>query len=75
MTTLAATPDTALTAVDRCDRCGVQAYVRVTLAAGGHLLFCGHHFRAHEEALRDAALHVHDETARLVADATAAPSN
>lgn len=75
MTTLAATADTALTAVDRCDRCGAQAYVRVTLETGGHLLFCGHHFRAHEDALRQSALHVHDETARLVADATASPSN
>nr|WP_284290739.1 hypothetical protein [Angustibacter aerolatus] len=24
-----------LTAADRCDRCGAQAYVRVTLASGG----------------------------------------
>ena len=28
-------PTTPLTALDRCDRCGAQAYVRVVLAAGG----------------------------------------
>jgi hypothetical protein len=57
---------TTLTALDRCDRCGAQAYVRVTLAAGGDLLFCGHHFREHEARLRPLALDVLDETAKLV---------
>lgn len=29
---------------DRCDTgCGARANVRVTLANGGHLIFCGHH--------------------------------
>ncbi|MGI8665383.1 MAG: DUF7455 domain-containing protein, partial [Jatrophihabitans sp.] len=37
--TLAVAP---LTAVDRCDRCGAQAYVRVTLPAGSELMFCAH---------------------------------
>jgi hypothetical protein len=59
-------PTTPLTALDRCDRCGAQAYVRVTLAAGGDLLFCGHHFREHEARLRPLALEVQDETAKLV---------
>ena len=36
---------TSLTAVDRCDRCGAQAYVRATLLNGGELLFCGHQDR------------------------------
>lgn len=38
-----------LTAADRCDRCGAQAYHRVTLpnADRSELLFCGHHGRAH----------------------------
>ena len=48
-------PTAPLTALDRCDRCGAQAYVRVTLAAGGDLLFCGHHFREHEARLRPLA--------------------
>ena len=38
----------ALTTADRCDRCGAQAYVRITLRNGGELLFCAHHARAHE---------------------------
>lgn len=54
-----------LTAHDRCDRCGAQAYVKVVLHAGGELLFCGHHARANEEALRDIAAEVIDETSRL----------
>src|SRR5262245_9549215 len=32
-------PTKPLTAVDRCDRCGAQAYVRAVLAGGGDLLF------------------------------------
>ena len=34
----------SLTALDRCDSCGAQAYVRVTLASGD-LLFGAHHGR------------------------------
>ncbi|MFC4944135.1 DUF7455 domain-containing protein [Pseudonocardia sp. GCM10023141] len=41
-----------LTAMDRCDRCGAQAKVRVVLAAG-ELLFCGHHTRKHSEKLAE----------------------
>lgn len=60
-------PEQSLLATDRCDRCGAQAYVRVTLAGGGDLLFCGHHFREHEVRLRPLALDVHDETSKLAA--------
>lgn len=45
----------ALTAHDRCDRCGAQAVARATLSSGSHLLFCGHHLRAHEARLRQVA--------------------
>lgn len=55
----------ALTATDRCDRCGAQAYVRVTLTSGGELLFCGHHGRAHSAKLSQVALKIHDETDKL----------
>ena len=41
-------------AVDRCDRCGAQAYVRVTLPAGGGWL-SGEHVRA--------SVHVDEKTA------------
>ena len=62
MTTAVA--DRTLTAVDRCDRCGAQAYVRVVLgASGGELLFCGHHARAVEPTLKPLSSDWHDETA------------
>jgi hypothetical protein len=64
MTTAVA--DRTLTTVDRCDRCGAQAYVRVVLgASGGELLFCGHHARAVEANLRPLSSGWHDETGRL----------
>jgi len=55
-----------LTAQDRCDACGAQAYVRVELDAG-ELLFCAHHARKHADALARVATTIHDETARLAA--------
>lgn len=50
--------EVALGAADRCDRCGAQAVARATLASGSHLLFCGHHLRAHEEGLRAASARI-----------------
>jgi len=55
----------ALTAADRCDRCGAQAYVRVTLPTGGTLIFCAHHAKQHEDKLRLIAAEYVDETDRL----------
>jgi hypothetical protein len=63
--TTAVAPSTPLSALDRCDRCGAQAYLRVELAAGGELLFCAHHAREHGDRLREIAIHVHDETEKL----------
>jgi hypothetical protein len=57
--------DRALTASDRCDRCGAQAYFRVTLHNGGELLFCAHHAKAHEDKLKQVALSIQDESGRL----------
>lgn len=55
-----------LTRQDRCDRCGAQAYARATLPdEGGELLFCGHHFRAHEAALVGAGAVIVDERHRI----------
>ena len=65
-------PSELLSAADRCDGCGAQAYVRVTLVGGGDLLFCGHHWNRHAEALHPKAAEVFDETDRLV-DVVAAP--
>jgi hypothetical protein len=62
MTTAVATP---LSAEDRCDRCGAQAYVRVRLPEDLELLFCAHHGRRYEPTLRPTALAWLDESDRL----------
>ena len=49
-----------LTLQDRCDRCQAQAFVLVK-GMEGELLFCGHHFTKHEEALYDWAYDIIDE--------------
>jgi len=71
--TTAVAPGTALTAADRCDRCGARAYLRVELSSGGELLFCAHHAREHEDKLREIAASIQDETGRL-ASTPASPS-
>ena len=53
-----------LSALDRCDSCGAQAYVRVTLETG-ELLFCAHHGSKFKEKLSAKALDWHDESGRL----------
>jgi hypothetical protein len=69
--TTAVAPGPALTALDRCDRCGAQAYVRVELNGGNELLFCAHHGREHADKLRDIAEAIHDETHKLTETPTA----
>ena len=56
-----------LTALDRCDACGAQAYIRVVVSSG-ELLFCAHHGRKHQEKLAQIAHSWHDESSRLLAD-------
>ncbi|MGE5286042.1 MAG: hypothetical protein ACM3ML_02340 [Micromonosporaceae bacterium] len=58
-------PTKPLTAADRCDRCGAQAYVRVLLPSSRELLFCAHHNRKHGAALAKVAAEIQDETERL----------
>ena len=58
-------PAAELTRQDRCDRCGAQAYVRATLANGSALMFCGHHFRAHEARLVGVGATILDERHRI----------
>ena len=74
MTSTHSSPETAtapeLTALDRCDSCGAQAYVRVRLQSG-ELSFCGHHASEVKPALEPTALEWLDETDRLIADETA----
>ena len=67
MTTLTAP---MLSSLDRCDRCGAQAYVRVPLGGGGELLFCAHHARQHEDKLRELSADIHDESERLAPSTT-----
>ncbi len=57
---------TPLNAVDRCDRCGAQAYVRATLLNGGELLFCGHHAKEYSARLKPLVATIQDETSKLV---------
>ncbi|WP_340538797.1 DUF7455 domain-containing protein [Nocardioides sp. GXZ039] len=72
--TTATAPGAALTAEDRCDRCGAQAYLRVELQSGGELLFCAHHAREHGDKLKEVAASVQDETHRLASTPASAPS-
>ncbi len=65
VTTAVATGSAALSAADRCDRCGAQAYLKVELLSGGELLFCAHHAREHGDALKAVAATVIDESHRL----------
>lgn len=57
-----------LSALDRCDSCGAQAYVRVTMASG-ELFFCAHHGAKFKEKLAATALNWHDESAKLLENA------
>ena len=73
MTTAVAPGAPALSAADRCDRCGAQAYLRVELQSGGELLFCAHHAREHGDKLKEIASSVHDETHKLADTPASAP--
>jgi len=51
-----------LTAADRCDRCGVRAYVLVSVVLPGNgdheLLFCAHDYRQYEAKLASSGARV-----------------
>lgn len=55
-----------LTLVDRCDRCGAAAYVRV-VKDSQELLFCGNHGRKVHSTLVEAGWKVDDQTHRAFA--------
>ena len=74
VTTALASNTASLTAGDRCDRCGAQAYVRATLMTGGELLFCLHHAKEHRPALEERGAVFYDESGRLAADSEGAPT-
>jgi hypothetical protein len=73
VTTAVAPSSAHLSAADRCDRCGAQAYLKVELQSGGELLFCAHHAREHGDKLREVAAHVVDETDKLAEPRPTAP--
>lgn len=52
----------SLTAQDRCDRCGAQAYIRAHFSHNRELLFCAHHGRRYRAALEPRISEFHDET-------------
>ena len=54
-----------MSAGQRCDRCGAQAYVRAILPSYRELLFCVHHYRQHAPVLASVAVEIRDETERL----------
>jgi hypothetical protein len=61
-----ATKNYVLNAKHRCDGCGAQAYVMVTLRSGaGDLYFCRHHAHKHESALLLVAETWYSEESKL----------
>lgn len=54
-----------LTAADRCDVCGAQAYIRAVLTTG-ELMFCSHHGNEKKEKLSPLAVSWQDETEKLL---------
>jgi hypothetical protein len=63
--TITAEPDTAtvyapLNALDRCDRCGAQAYVRWTLG-DQDIVMCGHHNDKNAAGLKLAGFSIHED--------------
>ncbi|MFM8937706.1 MAG: hypothetical protein ACKOF0_01660 [Actinomycetota bacterium] len=62
---------TPLNALDRCDRCGAQAYVRAVMENGFELLFCGHHAKKYQEGLSNVASRIQDETDRITEESAA----
>jgi hypothetical protein len=56
---------TPLNSLDRCDRCGAQAYVRAILISGGQLLFCAHHGKTYTEGLKSVVATIQDESEKL----------
>lgn len=55
---------TQLTAQDRCDQCGAQAYIRVGMG-DSELLFCAHHGHKYQAKLESLASSWHDESNKL----------
>jgi hypothetical protein len=62
---VALAPANQLSGLDRCDSCGAEAYVRVTMASG-QLFFCAHHGAKFKDKLFATAIEWHDESSKLL---------
>jgi len=60
MPAIAADEVPTLTAADRCDACGAQAYVEVAFNTGT-LLFCAHHFASSTSVAMTTGIVLTDE--------------
>lgn len=58
--------DRKLTAVDRCDQCGAQAYVLIWMTHG-ELLWCVHHWNRNREKATATAVVWYDHSDELTA--------
>jgi hypothetical protein len=58
--TLTPPPETVapFSADERCDRCNASGKLRIRLAEGGELVFCGHHANKYAEQLVKIAVEV-----------------
>ena len=50
--------------VDRCDRCGAQAYIQA-VKGEQDLLFCGHHGQSHAIILEANGWEINDQTFKI----------
>ena len=64
--------DRQLKVIDRCDRCGSQAFVLVK-GISGELMFCGHHYTKNQEALEKYAYEIVDERSYINAHSASSP--
>jgi hypothetical protein len=59
----------ALTALDRCDRCGARAALAFTVKGSETpLMLCGHHVMDHKDGIRKSAEHIWDARGELIVD-------
>ena len=61
-----------LKVVDRCDRCGSQAFVLIK-GISGELMFCGHHYVKNQDALEKYAYEIFDEREYINSHSTSSP--
>lgn len=55
----------SLSLLDRCDRCGAQAFAAAHHGVRASLLFCGHHLAQHEAGLVGAGFEIQDERNKI----------